>query len=295
MHIRPPAEVSRATAPARSITRVGRSVQSRPPLLSSRSAGYALGVRLASLILFLALNLSLVLPLAGCGETIGLNECRDRGTEGATAACLSPTMEPGYYVEQAERYFDTLDIDEPEDSIPDYHVQVARWEWPPWLKLTGYGDEDMIQTSLQLRSLDPSTVPERDCRFFETQPFARCFVVFEYEDGRCPIYEEFTFNDAGEMTFIEAWSDLPDLLPQDRATDMWAEAPDFYRLANQVPGLGNATGTIDLESDAMHRAEARNEDVADFAGRADNWLRAWGRELIDADPDFFAIGCGWPH
>ena len=32
-----------------------------------------------------------------------------------------------------------------------------------------------------LRSLDPSTVPFRDCRGFETQPFARCYVIFEYE------------------------------------------------------------------------------------------------------------------
>lgn len=237
-----------------------------------------------------------VLLLTACGDEgpiTAVNECRDEGTDGASATCLTATMPPDYYVAEANRYFDTLDVDQPEDSIPDYHVQVARWEWPPWLKLTGYGEEDMISTATTLRRLDPSTVPIRDCRFFDTQPFARCFVVFEYEEGPCPIYEEFTFNDAGEMTFIEAWSDLPGLLPQDRDADMWAESPDFYRLANLVPGLGNATGTIDLDSEAMQRIARRNEDVADFAERAVDWGRAWGRELIDADPDFFAQGCGW--
>jgi len=157
------------------------------------------------------------LLLVACAEDAGpiepINECRDEGTEGASAACLTATFPPDHYVAEANRYFDTLDVDQPDDSIPDYHAQVARWEWPPWLKLTGYGRDDMIETSLTLRSLDPSTVPVRDCRFFETQPFARCYVVFEYEEGSCPIYEEFTLNDAGEMTFIDngegPWPGLP--------------------------------------------------------------------------------------
>jgi hypothetical protein len=203
-------------------------------------------------------------------------------------------MPPEYYVEQGLKYFDTLDADAPVESMPDYHPQVARWEWPPWLILTGYSAEDLISDAVTLREIDPSTVPQRDCRFFETQPFARCYVVFEYERGSCPIYEEFTFNDAGEMTFIEAWSDLPGFLPQDREADMWAEAEDYPRLANRIPGLGNMTGSIDIESDAMTRAAARDDEVADFAGRAVNWRRAWGRELVAADPNFFAIGCGWP-
>ena len=108
-----------------------------------------------------------------------------------------------------------------------------------------------------------STVPVRDCRGFDTQPFARCYVEFEYEEGPCPIYEEFAFNDAGEMTFIEAWSNLPDLLPN-AADDPWAEDPDFPRLATRVPGLGNETGTLDLESEWMQAAAAADPDVADF-------------------------------
>ena len=144
--------------------------------------------------------ISLLLAAFACGEAEpGPNACRDEGTEGATAACLEPTLPPEHYVEQALLYFDTLDVDAPIENVPDYHPLVARWEWPPWLLLTGFGAEDMIDTGLSLRELDPSTVPERDCRFFETQPFARCYVVFEYEEGPCPIYEEFTFDAEGRV------------------------------------------------------------------------------------------------
>ncbi|MEM7153889.1 MAG: hypothetical protein AAF799_13655 [Myxococcota bacterium] len=229
---------------------------------------------------------------ASSGEVELPPGCVDPGTEGATAACLQPTMPPEYYVAEAEAYFDTLDIDAPRDSVPNYHPQVARWEWPPWLLLTGYGDNALIDTAETLRAIDPSTVPIRDCRFFEVQPFARCYVVFEYEEGPCPIYEEFTFNDAGEMTWIEAWSDLPGLLPQDMS-DEWAELPDYPRLANRIPGLGNATGTIDLDSSAMEAAAMADPEVADFVMRARDWWTAWIEALDQAKEDFFAVGCGW--
>ena len=219
--------------------------------------------------------------------------CLNTGTEGATASCLSPTQTPEYYVEQAENYFDTLDLDADPESIPDYSELVARWEWPPWLLLTGYERETMLQVGALLREYDPSRVPERDCRFFDQQPFARCYVVFDYEGRPCPIYEEFVFNDAGEMTFIEAWSDLPGMLPMDRDADQWAEGGDVPRLSTRVPGLGNMDGRIDLESDWMHAAEAADEDVAEFAKRARDQWRYWTREMADAGNDLFERGCGW--
>ncbi|MCA9617033.1 MAG: hypothetical protein KC586_29935 [Myxococcales bacterium] len=232
------------------------------------------------------------LGLLGCASEPGPNACRDRGTDGATASCLEPNLAPEHYVSEALRYFDTLDVTAPADSIPDYHDQVARWEWPPWLFLTGLGKEDMIDASLALRRIDPSTVPERDCRFFPTQPFARCYVVFEYEEGPCPIYEEFTFDALGRTTFIEAWSELPGRLPLAEG-DRWGEDPGFTRLANRIPGLGRPEGGFDLESEAMVRASERDPEVADFAMRAADWRSAWARALRDAEPDFFARGCGW--
>ena len=201
-------------------------------------------------------------------------------------------MPPEYYVQQAEAYFDTLDINASRDSVPNYHPLVARWEWPPWLILTGYTAADMVATGDSLRILDPSTVPVRDCRFFPVQPFARCYIEFEYERGRCPIYEEFTFNDAGEMTFIEAWSNLPGFLPNG-SEDPWAEESDYPRLATRVPGLGNETGTIELQSEYMVNAGMIDEDVADFALRASSWRMYWAVAVGEAIEDFFGVGCGW--
>ncbi|MFT5432858.1 MAG: hypothetical protein ACI9OJ_003562, partial [Myxococcota bacterium] len=186
----------------------------------------------------------------------------------------------------------TLDTTADPDSMPNYSVLVARWEWPPWLLLTGYGKQDMIDTSKILKVGDPSTVPVRDCRFFETQPFARCYVVFEYEEGSCPIYEEFTFNDAGETTFIEAWSDLPGLRPHG-SNDRWARAAGFARLSTRVPGLGSPTGTIALDTTWMTEAAESDPDLADLALRTTNWWSYWSEALGAADPDFFGQGCGW--
>ncbi len=33
------------------------------------------------------------------------------------------------------------------------------------------------------------------------------------DKGLCPIYEELTHNDQGEVTFVEAWSMVPNLPP----------------------------------------------------------------------------------
>lgn len=218
--------------------------------------------------------------------------CLNQGTAGATSRCLIPTQSAEHYKDQANMYFDTLDVDADRERIPEYAELVARWEWPPWLLLTAYTAEDMTQTADVLRVVDPSTVPERDCRFFDVQPFARCYVEFEYGEGRCPIYEEFTFNDQGETTFIEAWSNLPGLLPNG-ADDPWAEATDYPRLSTRVPGLGNETGHIDLESEWMQQAATNDPDVADFALRASDWEAHWLDALQNADDDFFAVGCGW--
>ncbi|MCA9492102.1 MAG: hypothetical protein KC621_19350 [Myxococcales bacterium] len=219
--------------------------------------------------------------------------CVDPDGPGATASCLTPTKEPAYYVDEALKYFDTLDVEADRSRVPDYHPQVARWEWPPWLLLTAYGADDMTATADALRLLDPSTVPERDCRAFDVQPFARCTIVFAYEGGLCPIYEEFVFDDAGRTTFIEAWSDQPGLLPHTDPTDPWAEHQDIGRLSTRIPGLGTPDASIDLYGAAMSDAAAADPDVADFVARALDWRSAWIDELAAADPDFFEQGCGW--
>jgi hypothetical protein len=218
--------------------------------------------------------------------------CKDLGTSAATAGCLTPTKPPEYYVAQAEAYFDTLDTSADPTSVPNYSDLVARWEWPPWLLLTGLGRDVMNDTAAILRQYDPSTVPTRDCRFFTVQPFARCRVSFQYAGGPCPIYEEFIFNDAGEMTFIEAWSDVGDLSPVS-AEDPWAEAPGFVRLGTRIPGLGYGDGRIDIDGVAMTAAAKEDADVAAFVERAHDFWPKWLDEFNAADADFFAKGCGW--
>lgn len=206
---------------------------------------------------------------------------------------LRPTQSPGYYVAQAELYFDTLDTRADPNLVPNYAPLVARWEWPPWLLLTGYERQNMIDSTRAALALDPSTVTDRDCRFFEEQPFARCRVVFQYGGGACPIYEEFTFDDEGEMTFIEAWSDQPGMLPSQDPNDLWAEGRRVHRLSTRIPGLGNATGTIDLTSPEMLHAAARDPEVADFVARATEFWFYWLDALGNAGSDYFARGCGW--
>lgn len=220
--------------------------------------------------------------------------CLHANSIAATATCLVVTEDPDYYIQQALLYFDTLDLNAPEENLPNYHEQVARWEWPPWLLLTGFGAEDMINASLALRRIDPSTVPIRDCRFFPVQPFARCYVIFEYEKGACPIYEEFTFNDLGKVTFIEAWSLTEDeIFASEEAT--WGERIDFPRLSTRIPGLGLTDGPIPYGQDQLNyiAEEMNDSEVLDYLERITNWRRYWAQELGDADRDFFAVGCGW--
>lgn len=214
--------------------------------------------------------------------------------ETAPAACVAPTLDPSHYVTQSLAYFDTMDYDAVDPVQPQYSELVARWEWPPWLLLTGYTREK-LEAADTLLTLYPSVVPERDCRFFDTNPFGRCRVVFEYDahDGKpCPIYEEFTFNEAGEITFIEAWSDLPGMLPAP-TDDPWAEG-ETTRLATRIPGLGTPSGAhVPLDSEAMLAASAADPDVEAFRVRADDWLDMWLADLDAAGDDYWDRGCGW--
>ncbi|MFT4627024.1 MAG: hypothetical protein ACI8PZ_005705 [Myxococcota bacterium] len=233
--------------------------------------------------------------LIGCGPADAPDRANPCAGGDALAACSKPTMSADYYAEQSSAYFDTMDTSVELEGWPPYSPQVVRWEWGPWLKLTAFGKED-IEASDTLLTLYPSVVLERDCRGFDTQPFGRCTVTFYYDahDGRgCPIYEEFTFNDSGEITWIEAWSDQPGLLPG-AVDDRWAEGEGVNRLSARIPGLGSAAGAIDLNGEAMRAAAEADVDVADFVWRAEDWTAAWLEELAASDGDrMWEVGCGW--
>jgi hypothetical protein len=234
-----------------------------------------------------------LLVLVGCPGPGGEEPPDPCAHDGALADCLAPTMSEVYYAETSSLYFDTMDHTVDLEDWPPYSELVARWEWPPWLKLTAYG-RDNIEAADTFLQLFPSTVPERDCRAFDTQPFGRCYVVFYYDDHEglgCPIYEEFTFNDAGEITFIEAWSDVDGLRPT-APEDPWAEN-GIARLSSRIPGLGNAHGLLDLDSEWMQAAADEDEDVADFVTRANDWYDTWMAEFAAAGDDYWERGCGW--
>ena len=199
-------------------------------------------------------------------------------TDAANALCLQPTRSAEYYIEQSVKYFLTMDSSVSLDVIPNYSEEVVRWEWPPWLLLTGLGRFNLIWTDAALK-LNPTSYAYIDCQAFDTQPFGRCYVVFDYSGTLCPIYEEFTFNDQGEMTFIEAWTDMPGWTISS-PEDPWAEGHVTKRLANRVPGLGNATGRVDWNSAAMLDAAARDADVAELVRRANDPYRAWAKEAV---------------
>ena len=231
-----------------------------------------------------------------CTEDLEIGEIPDVleqcDTEAALATCLSPQFPPEYYIEQGVKYFQTMQSDIPIDVIPNYSDLVIRWEWPPWLLLTGFTRGNMIWTDILLK-LNPTTYDLIDCRFFEEQPFCRCHVIFNYSGEQCPIYEEFIFNDQGEITFIEAWSDFPSLIPMD-PDDYWAEGDNVNRLGTRVPGLGNETGRIDLNADWMNEAAENDPILKEMIRRCKDPGKTWLAELITHSEEL-AGGCHPPE
>lgn len=234
-------------------------------------------------------RVSLLLALSACGTSVP----DDAATcePDATSPCAAPTQAPEHYVAQGLAYFDTLD--EGGTATPTYAEGVIRWEWPPWLLLTGYGAA-MIEAAdrLVLAAQPGTTVPVRDCRAFDVQPFGRCRVVMDYQGKPCPIYEEFTFDPEGRMTFVEAWSDLPGLRPTGE-DDPWAEGADVHRLSTRIPGLGGPTGVFEPHGEATTAAAATDPELADLVARIDDFWGAWSRALAEAGPGLYPEGCGW--
>lgn len=192
---------------------------------------------------------------------------------------LEPKFPPEYYIDQSLKYFDTLDTYASRDSKPKYSKKVIRWEWYPWLYLTGYKRHWMKLDRLLI--LYPTKVVNRDCRFFPSQPFGRCRVTFHYlkSDDYVDIYEEFTFNNQGEITFIEAWSDVRGYLPMPNPSlDPWAQGEDIKRLSTKVPGLGSWNGR--LHKKALKKMARWDKDLKNLRKRLKLPVIKWTKEAI---------------
>lgn len=147
----------------------------------------------------------------------------------------------------------------------------------------------MIGAGIALKTFKTDYTKE-NCRFFTTQPFVRCYVDFDYDGHPCPVYQEFTFNNQGEMTFNEAWSNYPSLLPMP-AGDTWAEGDDVRRLSTKVPGLGNAKGRINVNSPYWDELALIDPDFADYAKRARSPATYFAQDLL-AEKEHSAGGFG---
>jgi len=178
---------------------------------------------------------------------------------GAMASCLqfNESMR-AHYLRNAELYWDSLDPNFPLE-FPQYGQNVIRFEWPPWLLLTGYGKDKIRLEDTADRDLDPYTIPKvaRHCWIEMISPFARCVVELwatgssmPNPDGngtvpeKCRIYEEFTFNAVGDVTFVEAWS---------------ASIPKPVRLSTRVPGIGQPVNPIDPHDGYVWRPVAEKD------------------------------------
>lgn len=223
------------------------------------------------------------------------------GTIAALSTCLTPKFDSAYYIEQGIKYFQTMQSDIPNDVQPNYSPLVIRWEWPPWLLLTGYKKDFLISSDILLK-LNPTQYYKLDCKYFDVQPFCRCHVIFDYSGDSCPIYEEFTFNDQGEITFIEAWSDFESKLPanMNAGTDSvwsedeyWAKQANINRLSVKVPGLGNTTGKIDINSAEMKNAAAVDKDVNELLKRLKDPIKTYLQQLATHQNEL-SHGCETP-
>lgn len=222
--------------------------------------------------------LPLAIFLCSCVATQPTLQGSDALPDSLTCTHIKPTFPDSYYVDQGVKYFLTMESSIPIKVKPNYGEKVVRWEWPPWLLLTGYGRRNLILSDIVLK-LYPTKYDTIECRAFDRQPFCRCHVIFNYSGKKIPIYEEFVFNPQGEITFIEAWSDFPGWLPMDPA-DYWAESDTVKRLSTRVPGLGNATGRIDPHASWSRNAARNDPDLADLFHRIHRPLISWLKEAV---------------
>jgi len=234
----------------------------------------------------------LLMALLTLCYTVALANELDCASEQAKSGCIKASLSPEYYIEQSVLYFRTMETRVVPWIQPNYAENVVRWEWPPWLWLTGYGRWNLIWTDTLLK-LFPTSYHTLNCRYFETQPFGRCHVVFDYSGHLCPIYEEFTFNQQGEITFIEAWSDYPELLPMDK-NDTWAEASNVKRLSTKIPGLGSNKHQDGLSAKQLGNIETEDADIKNLQSRLKSPYTSYFNALWSDETDV-SNGCNEPE
>ena len=139
------------------------------------------------LILFIFNSFTIEFTFSGSIDFSKVLAC---GTDAAKAGCVKPNKKPQYYIDQSIKYFRTMETTISPMVQPNYSKKVVRWEWEPWLLLTGYGKANLIWTDTLLK-LFKTAYDKLDCRFFKRTQWV-AVMIFDYDGLKCPIYEEFT-------------------------------------------------------------------------------------------------------
>ena len=115
-------------------------------------------------------------------------------------------LQPNYFTQQVEQYFDSLQTGS--TLFPNYAPDVVRFEWQPWLLLTGNGSDNIKFVDSEIRKYTGyCQVKNRKHRYVKKLNMVQSTVEFFYNNSTNPIkiYEELTFNKEGQISFIEAW------------------------------------------------------------------------------------------
>ena len=196
-----------------------------------------------------------------------------------------PNKDESYYINQANTYFSFLETTSKDHIEPNYSPSLIRWEWEPWLILTGLNDERTLIIDSLIRETGKCECLDRELVFYNTNPFVRCRVTFYYGENKTPIkiYEEFTFDGSGNISFIEAWYDVEDnkLQIPEREFDGWPKFCSVKRLSNLIPGYNKTDFILVLESSEMISQAELYDDVKNFKSRAEKFAVSLFAELVE--------------
>ena len=97
--------------------------------------------------------LNTVETVAAIKNVIEFSE-ESKKTIDALSTALKPNRPAEYYFHQAKLYFDSLDTRRNE-ALPLYAEKLMRYEWSPWLLLTGFGNRQTHQIDEAIKDQGP--------------------------------------------------------------------------------------------------------------------------------------------
>ena len=93
-----------------------------------------------------------VLALGACktAKQSGVEQNAVADVDSALSTRLTPQFPADYYIDQGVKYFLTMESSVPIKVRPEYSDLVIRWEWHPWLLLTGFRRRNLPVSAVQL-------------------------------------------------------------------------------------------------------------------------------------------------